>query len=387
MATLFLIIIFLAFISLGLPDSGLGVAWPFMRVDLGVPLEALGLITIITTLCGAISSIVVIRLAKIWDTGMIVTMSALFTGLAMLGFTLTNQYFFIVLCAIPLGFGAGGVDATLNNYVSHHYSSKIMNWLHACWGLGSMISPLIMTYALTILASWKSGFLVIAWIQISLGITFLIFFRLRKKQERIKEEKPEATQKTANKSGSLKTLTPWLAIFSFFLYCGMENSIGAWLQSLLIESRHFEKELSGSIVAMYFGGIMLGRFISGFISNRLGNRKLVRMGMIIAFIGTVLFVFPSPITSGISVLLIGLGFAPIFPSLMHETSLRFNKNDSSKVISYEMAAANIAMCTITPLMGVLGSRISIELLPWLVLVMAGLLLLDVELLNRKTKYE
>jgi MFS family permease len=198
-----------------------------MRLNLGVPIEAAGLITMIVTSCGAISSIVSIRLSKKISTGLIISISGLLTGLAMIGYSLSNNYYLILVCAIPLGFGAGGVDASLNDYVSKHYSSKIMNWLHACWGVGVTLSPAIMTYALVQLKNYQYGFLIIALIQISLAILFFCFIKLWKKNG---VNQDDYYNKQDNlPSVTIKNLSTWLAILTYYFYVGAENSMLLWL--------------------------------------------------------------------------------------------------------------------------------------------------------------
>lgn len=383
MSTLFIIVIFLSFISLGLPDSGFGFAWPYMYPNLNVGVESAGLVTIILTMCGAISSVLSIRLSKKMSTGLIVSISSLLTGLAILGYALFNNFYLIVLCAFPLGFGAGGVDASLNNYVAKHFSSRIMNWLHASWGLGAMISPIIMSLAIFNLNGYKSGFYIIASIQLLLALYFLSSLKLWKKNGVKNDKDTNINDNLPNVT--LKNLTAWLAILTFFLYCGAENTLMVWLNTFLIESRSINSELfNGIIVALYSGGIMGGRVLSGVISNKLGNRRIIRVGIVISLIGIMLLFINNEYIMMGSVLLIGLGFAPIYPSLMHETTARFASNSASRVVSYQMASANIAMLTISPFFGVIGAKFNFGLIiPYVLIVVIGLFIV-IEWLNRLT---
>lgn len=383
MSTLFIIVIFLSFISLGLPDSGFGFAWPYMYPSLNVGVESAGLVTIILTMCGAISSVLSIRLSKKMSTGLIVSISSLLTGLAILGYALFNNFYLIVLCAFPLGFGAGGVDASLNNYVAKHFSSRIMNWLHASWGLGAMISPIIMSLAIFNLNGYKSGFYIIASIQLLLALYFLSSLKLWKKNGVKNDKDTNINDNLPNVT--LKNLTAWLAILTFFLYCGAENTLMVWLNTFLIESRSINSEFfNGIIVALYSGGIMGGRVLSGVISNKLGNRRIIRVGIVISLIGIMLLFINNEYIMMGSVLLIGLGFAPIYPSLMHETTARFASNSASRVVSYQMASANIAMLTISPFFGVIGAKFNFGLIiPYVLIVVIGLFIV-IEWLNRLT---
>jgi fucose permease len=376
--------IFLAFISLGLPDSGFGLAWPYMRLNLEVPIEAAGLITMIVTSCGAISSIVSIRLSKKISTGLIISISGLLTGLAMIGYSLSNNYYLILVCAIPLGFGAGGVDASLNDYVSKHYSSKIMNWLHACWGVGVTLSPAIMTFALVQLKNYQYGFLIIALIQISLAISFFCFIKLWKKNG---VNQDDYYNKQDNlPSVTIKNLSTWLAILTYYFYVGAENSLLVWLGTFLVEARKINEIFSGSIIVAFTSAIMLGRLFTGFISVKLGNRKIIRFGIILALAGILLLFINNEYVMMVSVFMIGFGFAPVFPSLMHETTNRFSFESSSRIVSYQMAASNIAMLTISPLLGLIGSKFTLELIvPYEILLVVSLLIAT-ELLNKRTTY-
>ena len=383
MSILFIIVIFLSFISLGLPDSGFGFAWPYMYPNLNVGVESAGLVTIILTMCGAISSVLSIRLSKKMSTGLIVSISSLLTGLAILGYALFNNFYLIVLCAFPLGFGAGGVDASLNNYVAKHFSSRIMNWLHASWGLGAMISPIIMSLAIFNLNGYKSGFYIIASIQLLLALYFLSSLKLWKKNGVKNDKDTNINDNLPNVT--LKNLTAWLAILTFFLYCGAENTLMVWLNTFLIESRSINSEFfNGIIVALYSGGIMGGSVLSGVISNKLGNRRIIRVGIVISLIGIMLLFINNEYIMMGSVLLIGLGFAPIYPSLMHETTARFASNSASRVVSYQMASANIAMLTISPFFGVIGAKFNFGLIiPYVLIVVVGLFIV-IEWLNRLT---
>ncbi|HHU28422.1 TPA: MFS transporter [bacterium] len=383
MSILFLIVIYLSFISLGLPDSGFGYSWPYMHEVLKVPVEAAGLVTIIVTLCGAFSSVVSIRLSKKMSTGLIVTISSLLTGVAMLGYALADNYIIILLCSFPLGLGAGGVDATLNNYVAKHLSSRVMNWLHACWGLGAMISPLIMSFAIVSLNGYQDGYIIVALIQLSLAIYFFTTLKMWKKNG-VNEQEDSIDNRDLPRV-TLRNLTPWLAILTYFLYCGAENSIMVWLNTFLIESRNMTNEyINGTIVALYSGGIMGGRILTGVISNRLGNRRVIRYGITISLIGLLLLFINNPYIMMVSVLLIGLGFAPVFPSLMHETTARFSSESASRVVSYQMASANIAMLSISPLFGLIGSRFGFGLMIPYCIVIVVVLFVIIEWLNKLT---
>ncbi|MEG1711265.1 MAG: MFS transporter, partial [Clostridia bacterium] len=302
----------MAFISLGLPDSGMGVMWPYMRLDFGANVSLAGLITITVTVMSSISSVVCIRLSRKVNVGTITAVSSMLTAVGMLGYSISGAFWQVCVFAMLTGFGGGGVDATLNDYVAKHYSSRIMNWLHSCWGLGAMLSPIIMTGALNASGSWRSGFLIVGIAQATMAIMFFFTSKFWKKESKVAEKEelsPLAPQMT------MKNLAPWLSILCFFLYCGIEMINGVWLKTLLYETRELGTNLSSAAVSVFFGAIMVGRIIIGLFSNKLGNRNAIRIGICVAMLGFVLLTIKSTILCLCAALFIGLGLAPIYPAL------------------------------------------------------------------------
>jgi fucose permease len=392
-------VIYIAFISLGLPDSVFGVAWPTMRPQLGAPLEAAGLVAIILTSCSALSSIASGWVNRRFGTGRVVLASSLLTSLGLFGYSLAPSYAWVLVAALPLGFGQGAVDASLNGYVAAHYSSRTMNWLHACWGVGATIGPLIMTAVLASGSSWRHGYQLISAIQAALAILFLatlgLWSRAASSPERAGEEgdaegeaRKEAERRASGAAPKIHGMNhpePWIQIAMYALYCACEYCVGIWTASMLVESRHQAADRVGSWVSLYYGGIMVGRVLTGLVSNKLGNRFMVRLGIGISFVGAALLcVSALPWLALPGLLLIGLGFAPIYPCLMHETPERFDRQTYQTVIGYQMAAANIGGSVVPALVGLVASALSLEVLGPFVLIFIALLAGLGEILNKRT---
>jgi fucose permease len=353
-----LIVIYLAFVSLGLPDGVLGLAWPGMRVSLGQPLEALGLVTFILAGCSAISGFVSGRVLARFGTGPVAFVSALMTGLSLLGLSAVPNFPLMVALAFPLGLGAGSVDAGLNHYVAEHFSSKHMNWLHACWGVGATLGPLIMGSIMASGGGWSQGYLTISLCQLSLACILLVSLGLWKRQGPARHD-PEKVVEGGRPD--TPAWAPILSAFLFVLYVSIEMGAGMWAASILIESRHFEPGMAGLAVTCFYGAIMGGRILLGFISEKMGNRRLIRIGLSLAICGLVLLMTPGqPVLALIGLLLFGLGCAPVYPGLMHETPRRFDPVTTRKVIGWQVAAANIGGAVMPAAFGVLAARFGLE---------------------------
>lgn len=361
-----LIIIYIAFISLGLPDSVFGVAWPIMRSGLKAPLEAAGLIAIFLTACSATASFLSVKIKGKFKTGPIIFFSTLLTVLGLIGYSISPSYLYLLLAAIPLGFGQGGIDSTLNGYVASHYSSRHMNWLHAFWGVGATIGPLIMTGMLATHYQWRSGYIVIASIQGILALIFLLSLRMWNHGpthlSSIHDNETKAPSGKVRING-MRHLEPWLQISMYAIYTAIECCVGIWTTSLLIESRHISSNIAGFWVSLYFAGITIGRILTGFIADHLGNRFMVRFGLTISLIGAgLLWIHSNHLFALLGLLLLGLGFSPVYPCLMHETPRRFDHKTYHKVIAYQVGAASIGASVIPALVGLLASATTLEVL-------------------------
>lgn len=380
MAIFFLFTIFLAYVSLGLPDSVTGVAWPYVRAELNASLDYAGYMALIVTFCGMISSILSLKLSKKIGANKIVAFSCLMTGTAMLLYGTVNNYYLIIPLCFPLGLGSGAVDAVLNNYVSRNYSSRIMNWLHACWGIGAMISPVIMTSWIKA-GHWRYGFFTIGAIQIGLSILFFSTLKLWHSDGVKKNE--TALPPPYAPDITLKHFAPYLSMLVFLFYVGIEGATGLWLNTLFYEFRGYGTVFSGISVSLYYGSIMVGRLLFGIL--KLSNKNAIRIGIGIAFVAAVGLIIKNQTLNIISVSLLGLGFAPVYPSMMHETSRRFNKETATKTIGLQMAAASLGALTFSPLIGTIGKATTMEILFYVVLCGIVIIWGLSETLNRMTK--
>ena len=368
-----LIIVYLAFISLGLPDSTLGVAWPTFRLAVGAPLEAAGLVAVVLTACSAVSSLASGHVTRRFGTGRVVAVSCTLTALGLAGYSVAPSFAWVIAAAVPLGFGQGAVDSSLNAHVAAHYASRHMNWLHACWGVGATIGPIIMSRAIVDASSYRIGYRAIAAIQGTLALGFILTLGLWSRDEgramngeaaggAAGEAAGEAAMAPATMKGSLRVAAS-IQIASYALYAACESSVGIWTASLLMEARGAGAGLAGAMTSMYFGGIMAGRVVTGFVSDRLGNRRMVWIGLSVATVGAALFAVRGPLwLTAPGLLLLGLGFAPIFPGLMHETPRRFGGRAYRTVIGYQMAAAMLGASLFPGLVGLAASRFGLELL-------------------------
>lgn len=370
-STILLVIIYIAFISLGLPDSIIGVSWPAMRLDFGLPIDRIGIVSIVITISTVISSLLSGYIIDKLGTGKVTLFSILLTATALIGISFVPSFYWLVLLAFPLGFGAGSIDTALNNFVANHYKAHHMNWLHSFWGIGATLGPIIM--ALTLASkTWRNGFLNIGAIQIGFFIVILLSLPLWKSVATKVEEEKEIYKKPKNLLKDRKAL---IAVSIFIVYCAIEFSVGLWTSSYLVQNRSFTIENAATVVATYYAGITLGRFICGFLSFKLSNKQLIYLGLFISFIGIVLLnINLSESLTFIPYLVIGFGLAPIFPAMIHETPVTFGKNKSQYIIGYQMAGAYLGGSFFPPLFGVMARIISIKIFPFYLLVLGILLL-------------
>lgn len=401
MATFLLIIIYLAFISLGLPDSLLGAAWPVMQGDLGAPLETAGLL-FMTIACGTIiSSLISGRILKRYGTGKVTFVSVLMTAVALLGFHFAPSIVWLMVCAVPLGLGAGAVDTGLNDYVAVNYKARHMSWLHCFWGVGATLGPIIMAQFISgdSTSSWRNGYFLIAAIQFALVI--ILFFTLPlwkkvkvKRNDRLLEESDELKDVINEKETNTKPLqtkgVKW-ALTTFFFYCGVEATVGLWGSSFLVNIKGISVATAAGWISFYYAGITVGRLITGFITYKVTNRTLIRWGQLIALSGAIILVLPLPSAfSFVGFIIVGLGLAPIFPCMLHETPTRFGKKHSQTIMGYQMAFAYTGTTFMPPLLGFMASQMTIGIFPIVIVIFAVAMLLSSEKLNiilgRKNAY-
>ena len=379
-----LAIIYLSFISLGLPDALLGAAWPNMYPQFQVPVSYAGIISMIIALGTIISSLQSDRLTRKFGTGKVTAVSVGITALALWGFSISHSFILLCLWAIPYGLGAGSVDASLNNYVALHYSSKHMSWLHCMWGIGATLGPYIMGAVLTGGATWNTGYRIISVLQIAL--TAVLIFSLPK----WKGQNTSSGETVHGKALSLKEL---LAIpgtkavmICFFCYCAIESTTMLWASSYLHLSKGVDAKTAASFAGMFCIGITIGRGINGFIAMKLKDCQMIRMGQAIILAGIIVMILPfGKAVSLIGFSLIGLGCAPVYPCIIHSTPEHFGAERSQAIIGVQMASAYVGTCLMPPLFGLIANHISIKLLPVYLLILLALMVYMHELLERKCK--
>lgn len=381
MRTLLLVIIYLAFISLGLPDSLLGTAWPAAYRELGVSVSMAGFLYAVVSFGTIISSLNSGRIIRRFGTGVTTTVSVAMTAAALLGFSVSPGFGIMFFFAIPLGLGAGSVDAALNNYVALHYGARHMNWLHSFWGIGASLGPAIMSFCLT-RGSWRSGYATIGWIQTALVMVLIgslpLWTRL------------SAASKAGQNAGrifSAKELVKMpgarQVLIAFFCYCAVEATAGLWGSSFLVLTKGIAPDTAASWVSLYYFGITFGRLLSGFLTLRISNKNLVRLGQGLIVLGILLIM-----TASMDVVLlcgfftIGLGCAPIFPALIHDTPENFGSEASQSFMGLQMACAYVGTTVMPPLFGFLGENLSMGLLPIYLLVNTLVMVAMLERLNR-----
>ncbi len=377
-------IIYLAFISLGLPDSLLGSAWPSMYQGLGVSIDSAGILSIIISVGTVISSLASDRVIRRFGTGMVTLVSVAMTAVALIGFSFSGSFAMLCIFAVPLGLGAGSVDAALNNFVALHYKAKHMSWLHCFWGIGASLGPLVMSYSLMQWQSWNAGYLAVSILQFALVAMLLFSLPLWKKAQ------PTSGENEANQKGpSIRQLIALpgakQVLFAVFCYCGIEHTVGLWGSSYLVTVRGIEAATAASWISLFYIGITFGRFLSGFLAIKLRHKQMVQLGQILIAVGIVVLLLPIQGYFALAGLfLIGLGLAPIYPSLLHETPINFGSQNSQAMIGLQMACAYVGTTFMPPLFGLLGANISYGLFPVFLGVLLLIMVFMVSQLYKKT---
>ncbi|POZ93208.1 MFS transporter [Petrotoga halophila] len=382
MYSILLVIIYISFISLGLPDALLGSAWPSMFQTLNVPVSYAGIISMIISGGTIVSTLFSGKSIHKLGTGKLTTISVGMTAIALFGFSISTSFWHLCLWGIPYGLGAGSVDAALNNFVALHYKARHMNWLHCFWGVGATLGPYIMGILLTNGFKWNSGYFTISLIQIVL--TSVLFFTLPLWNEKKTGNKTKEEEEYKNYSlKEVITLPGAMSIMiAFFSYCALEATTGLWAASYLVLNRGIAAEIAAKWAASFYFGITIGRFISGFITFKMNNKNMIRLGQGIIILGLLLLILPfSNYTAFIGLILIGLGCAPIYPSLIHSTPSNFGKDVSHSIIGVQMASAYLGITLMPPLFGFLQEHFDIRLYPIYLTILAFLMIAMVEKAN------
>ncbi|MDD5859325.1 MAG: MFS transporter [Eubacteriales bacterium] len=372
MGSLLIAVIYLIFISLGLPDSLLGSGWPAMRVFFGVPSSFAGYVSMTISFMTIISALLSPRLMRKMQTKWIVIISIMLTVAGLLGFSVCTEYWMLFLMAVPYGLGAGAIDASINNYVAMHYSGSVMNFLHCFYGVGAMISPYIMASALR-RARWNEGYRWTAYLQIAILVVCILSLPLWKRNQTKEEE--ETLKNSAGIREVVKIPGAVQTLIAFFAYCSGEATCFLWVPSFFAGTK---KGLSAGTIASFgsliFGGLMLGRLIAGFISNHFGDRKMIRMGIVLELLGilVVMLPFPGYMVTAVGFVMIGTGMGPVYPAIQHMAPQNFGRKNSAAMIGLQMASAYVGSTFMPMVFGLLQEALGIWIMPWYLLIFAFL---------------
>lgn len=390
MYMLLITVIYLAFISLGLPDSLLGSAWPSMYQSFDVPVSFAGIISMIIAGGTIVSSLMSYKLIRKLGTGLLTALSVALTCIALFGFSLSQNFIMLCIFSVPYGLGAGAVDAALNNFVASHFSSRHMNWLHSCWGIGASVSPYIMSFALFHNMTFAGGYRIVAIIQVFL--TAILFFSIplfKMKTPDQKDSSDAEGEKLPDKKfrDILNIKGVKFVLISFFAYCSAESITGIWATSYLVFARSFTAERAAMFGSLYFLGITIGRIICGFIADKFNDKNLIRIGLGVFISGIILIALPIgldllPIAG---LVIAGIGSGPIYPTIIHSTPENFGKENSQAVIGIQMASAYVGTTFMPPLFGAVAKATSFLIMPFALLIFVLLIVFLTEKLNTLKK--
>ena len=402
MASLLLAVIYVAFISLGLPDALLGAAWPTMSQDLAVPVSWAGGISAIISMFTIVSALLSDRMTLRFGTGRITAVSVALTAMALAGFSVAPNYWVLLLIAVPYGLGAGGVDAALNNYVAIHYESRHMSWLHCMWGVGASIGPYIMGYALSNGQGWPWGYRYIAILQIVLTVILVLSLPLWQSRGRAVAEvnggdsaagegaEADATspagaeRKPLGVAGVLAIRGAKEILIMFFCYCAIESTAGLWASSYMVMHAGVDKVTAANWASLFYVGITVGRALSGFLTMRFRDPVMIRIGQVLVLLGVVTMFLPLPHHMGVvaGLIIVGLGCAPIYPCVIHSTPAYFGEENSQAIVGVQMACAYFGTLLMPPLFGVIAQYVTISLYPWYLLLFLVLMVIMHERLRK-----
>ena len=385
MASILIAIIYLAFVSMGLPDALLGSAWPTIYGSMGVPVSWAGFVTIIMAGGTVVSSLLSDGLLRRFGTGLVTVVSTLMTAVALFGFSVSSAFWHLILWAIPYGLGAGSIDAALNNYVALKYKSRHMSWIHFFWGVGATAGPVIMGGILSGGAAWTSGYRTVGLIQAAMTLALFLSLPLWKKNDLPQPGKSESAGRMT-RGQVLKLPGAKALLVAFFCYSSVEATAGLWASSYMTLQRGVPPETAARWASIFYLGITLGRFAIGFITDRVGDRNMIRIGQgcIILGVLTMLFSGSNSVTFA-GLILAGLGCAPVYPCLLHETPVNFGAENSQTMMGFQMACAYTGSTVMPPLFGLIAGHVSIGLYPLYLLLFAVTMLLTAERMNRAGK--
>ena len=384
MYTLLLVLIYIAFVSLGLPDSLLGSGWPAMHAELGVPVTYMGVVSMV--ICGGtiVSSLLSDRLTRKLGTGGVTVASVFLTVLALFGFSVSGRFGVLIAFAVPYGLGAGAIDAALNNYVALHYKARHMSWLHCFWGVGTIVSPFVMSYALTHF-TWRAGYRIVGAVQLVIAALLLVTLPLWKKTNHAAAS--ETARRSLGVRGALKIRGVPYLLTGFLAYCAAEATAMQWASTYFVEAKGLPAERAAGLAALFYIGITAGRFLSGFITDRFGDWNMIRLGTGILICGIAVLALPavSETAAIAAFLVIGFGCAPVYPCIIHSTPDNFGAENSGAIIGIQMAAAYVGSMFAPPIFALLGNALGFSIFPAFLLLFAVLLIVMTELTFRTAK--
>ncbi len=386
MGSLLLALIYVCFVSLGLPDSLLGSAWPVMHVELSASVSFAGVVSTVICIGTIVSSLFSDRLLRRFGAGRVTAVSIVITALGLLGFSVSNSSWALLLWSIPYGLGAGAIDAILNNYVALHYKAQHMSWLHAMWGIGAAVSPYIMSFSLVSLDEWSYGYLIVAVIQMALSAVVFASLPLWRRGEGGADAEKAGESRSLSFKEIFLTRGAVACFITFFAYCSLEVTASLWTSSYLVDRWAFTPEAAAGYASLFYIGITLGRIANGFLAMRLGDRFLIRTGLGVAAAGIALLLVPSSWTFAlIGFAVIGLGCAPIYPCIIHMTPDVFGQDKSQAMIGVQMAFAYTGFLVMPPIFGYLAELTSIAWLPIYLLALLALTAVMHEMIGRKKR--
>ena len=381
MYSFLLALIYLAFISLGLPDSLLGSGWPVMHAELGVSVSFMGIVSMVISGGTILSSLLSDRLTHRLGTRIVTVVSVFLTVAALFGFSISTRFWMLIAFAVPYGLGAGAIDAALNNYIALHYKAKHMSWLHCFWGVGTIVSPFIMGYALTH-STWNAGYRIVGLIQLAIAVLLLVTLPVWK----VHDDAAETAGRRVGLRAALRIKGVPFLLLGFFAYCSAETTTMQWASTYFVEVKHLPAERAATLAALFYIGITAGRFLSGFLTEKLGDRGMIRLGagVLACGIAALLLLVESYYLAFAAFLVIGLGCAPIYPCIIHSTPANFGAESSGAIIGIQMASAYVGSTFVPPLFGLMGKALGFSILPVYLAVFAALMLVMTELTFRTT---
>ena len=382
MFSILLAIIYVAFISLGLPDSLLGSAWPVMRLQFGAPLSFAGVISMIIAGGTIVSSLLSDRMTRKLGAGLVTAVSVAMTAAALFGFSISRSLAALCLWAIPYGLGAGAVDAALNNFVALHYSSRHMSWLHCFWGVGASVSPYIMGACLAHSGSWEMGYRTVSVIQVALTAGLFLSLPLWREKKGAAGADGGRSGPALGLKGALRIPGVPFILLAFFAYCAAETTAGLWASTYLVEVRGVDPQTAARFASLFYLGITFGRFLNGFVADRLGDRKLIRVGAAVMAAGAAMILMPVNALALAGLVVFGLGCAPVYPSIIHSTPFNFGAENSQAIIGVQMASAYTGSTFMPPLFGLIAGAAGVRVYPFFLAAFIALLATMTERINR-----